>query len=123
MSCNAWAPRAEKRRCAAQNFKEVVYPLIALVYASQPMRVPQVFLLAIATASSVLAQYVKPLAERLAAQNAQFDEHYEADLPNFPERATSFGDYRYNARLTEYPLHATQPRPATAEAFSSGREA
>jgi len=35
-----------------------------------------------------------PVAERLAAQNALFDEQYEAELREFPERATSFGDYR-----------------------------
>jgi len=97
--------------------------LIALVYASHPMRVSQVFLLAIATASSVLAQDVKPWAERLAAQNALFDEHYEADLRNFPERATSFGDYRYNDRLAEYSLDAIQRRHETDQAFLSRLEA
>jgi hypothetical protein len=31
--------------------------------------------------------------ERLAAQNALFDEQYESDLREFPERATDLGDY------------------------------
>jgi uncharacterized protein (DUF885 family) len=107
----------------AQNFKEDVYPLIPLVYASHPMRVSQVFFLAIATASCVIAQDVKPLTERLAAQNALFDEQYEADLRNSPERATAFGDYRYNDRLAEYSLDAIQRRHEADQAFLSRLEA
>ena len=38
------------------------------------------------------SQNSQPVAERIAAQNALFDERYENDLRNFPERATSFGD-------------------------------
>jgi uncharacterized protein (DUF885 family) len=52
----------------------------------------------------------KPVADRLAAQNALFDEQYEADLRNYPERATAFGDYRYNDRLTDYSLAAIERR-------------
>jgi len=59
------------------------------------------------------AQDVKPVAERLAAQNALFDEQYETDLRNFPERATAFGDYRYNDRLADYSLAAIQKRHQT----------
>jgi hypothetical protein len=33
--------------------------------------------------------------DRIAAQNALFDEQYESDLRNFPTRATAYGDYRY----------------------------
>ena len=106
-----------------EDFREDVYALIPLVYASHRMRVSQVFLLAIATASCVLAQDVKPLAERLAAQNALFDEQYEADLRNFPERATAFGDYRYNDRLAEYSLDAIQRRHETDQTFLSRLEA
>lgn len=50
---------------------------------------------------SVLAQNPKPVADRVAAQNALFDEQYESDLRNFPERATAFGDYRYNDKLAD----------------------
>jgi hypothetical protein len=49
----------------------------------------------VALAVSAFAQNLKPVADRLAAQNALFDEQYESDLGNFPERATAFGDYRY----------------------------
>src|SRR5207344_2068607 len=59
------------------------------------------------------AQDTKPVAERLAAQNALFDEQYESDLRNFPERATAFGDYRYNDKLTDHSLTAIQQRHQT----------
>src|SRR5271154_4898663 len=39
---------------------------------------------------------------RLAAQNALFEEYYQADLLAHPERATAIGDYRYNDRLDDY---------------------
>jgi hypothetical protein len=41
-------------------------------------------------AISVSAQNPKPAADRVAAQNALFEEQYETDLRNFPERATSY---------------------------------
>ena len=50
-------------------------------------------------AISVSAQNPKPAADRVAAQNALFEEQYETGLRNFPERATSYGDYRYNDKL------------------------
>ena len=64
-------------------------------------------------AASSFSQNTKPMAERLAAQNALFDEQYESDLRNFPERATAFGDYRYNDKLTEHSLAAIQQRHQT----------
>jgi len=66
---------------------------------------------------SISAQEVKPLAERLAAQNALFEEQYESDLRNFPERATAFGDYRYNDKLADYSLEAIAAREKTNEDF------
>jgi uncharacterized protein (DUF885 family) len=63
------------------------------------------------------SQNVKPLADRLAAQNALFEEQYETDLRNFPERATAFGDYRFNDRLNDFSLEAIQQRHKTDEAF------
>ena len=68
--------------------------------------------LAFAT-SATFAQSVKPLPDRLAAQNALFDEQYESDLKNSPERATSFGDYRYNDQLGQYSLAAISPARQT----------
>ena len=64
-----------------------------------------------------LAQDLKPVAERLAAQNALFDEQYETDLRNFPERATAFGDYRYNDKLTDHSLAAVLQRHQTDARF------
>src|ERR1019366_9363595 len=70
-----------------------------------------------AIAASVFAQNPKPVAERVAAQNAIFEEQYETDLRNFPERATAFGDYRYNDKLAEYSLEAIARRHKTDEEF------
>jgi len=69
--------------------------------------------------SCALAQDVKPVAERLAAQNALFDEQYESDLGNFPTRATAYGDYRYNDKLGEYSLAAIVERNQTDHSFLS----
>lgn len=72
------------------------------------MRLCSFFLFLIAALS--FAQDVKPAAERVAAQNALFDEQYESDLRSFPERATAFGDYRYNDKLTDHSLAAVKQR-------------
>src|SRR5450755_1655763 len=66
---------------------------------------------------SANAQTVKPVAERLAALNALFDEQYESDLKNFPERATAFGDYRYNDQLADVSLAAIAQRNQTNQTF------
>jgi len=73
--------------------------------------------------SAVFAQDVKPVAERLAAQNALLEEQYESDLRNFPERATSFGDYRFNDKLADYSLAAIAQRNETNRAFLSRLQA
>ena len=85
------------------------------------MRTAIAFLLLIATAA--FAQVPKPVAERLAAQNSLFDEQYESDLRNFPERATAFGDYRYNDRLNDYSLDAIRRRHEGDAAFLQRLEA
>jgi uncharacterized protein (DUF885 family) len=87
------------------------------------MRLQQSLFLLVAIASSVFAQNVKPVADRLAAQNALFEEQYESDLRNFPERATAFGDYRYNDKLAEHSLAAIAERHQTDEAFLTRLEA
>ena len=83
---------------------------------------PSLFFLA-ALVGSAFAQNLKPLAGRLAAQNALFEEQYESDLRNFPERATAYGDYRYNDKLAEYSLDAIAQRHKTDEAFLTRLEA
>jgi len=81
------------------------------------MRFFQSVVLFLAAATSLLAHDVKPVAERLAAQKALFDEQYESDLRNFPERATSFGDYRYNDKLGDRSLAGIIERNKTDEGF------
>jgi uncharacterized protein (DUF885 family) len=56
---------------------------------------------------------------RIAAQNALFAEEYEANLEAHPERATSFGDYRYNDRLNDESLTAIRNAHASDEGFLS----
>src|SRR5277367_6153688 len=68
-------------------------------------------------AASLHAQTPNSVADRLAAQNAPFDEQYESDLRNNPERATAFGDYRYNDKLTDDSLAAIAAREKLNEAF------
>ncbi|PYX48866.1 MAG: DUF885 domain-containing protein [Acidobacteria bacterium] len=80
-------------------------------------------LLILAMAAPVFAQAQKPISERLAAQNALFEEQYESDLQNYPERATAFGDYRYNDRLTDYSLEAIARRHDSNDAFLKRLEA
>jgi uncharacterized protein (DUF885 family) len=74
-------------------------------------------------AGSVFAQNLRPVSDRLSAQNALFEEQYESDLRNFPERATAFGDYRYNDKLNDYSLDGIAQRHATDEAFLTRLEA
>jgi uncharacterized protein (DUF885 family) len=87
------------------------------------MRFFQIFVFPLALAGSLFAQDLKPIADRLAAQNALFEEQYESDLRNFPERATSYGDYRYNDKLAEYSLAAIAQRNETNRAFLSRLQA
>ena len=87
------------------------------------MRLYRSLLLIAVAALSVFSQDIKPVADRVAAQNALFEEQYESDLRNFPERATAFGDYRYNDKLAEYSLEAIAQRHKTDEAFRARLEA
>ncbi len=83
------------------------------------MRLPPILLLVASIVGCALAQDVTPVADRVAAQNSVFDEQYESDLRNFPERATAFGDYRYNDKLANHSLAAIAERHKTDEAFLS----
>ena len=87
------------------------------------MRHPRFLFLLLTISVFTFAQNQKSVADRLAAQNALFEEQYEADLRNFPERATSFGDYRFNDKLSDYSLAAIQQRHKTDEAFLQRLEA
>jgi uncharacterized protein (DUF885 family) len=83
------------------------------------MRLYQSLFLLLLLSSCAFAQDVKPVADRVAAQNALFDEQYESDLRNFPTRATAYGDYRYNDKLGDYSLPAISERNQTDHDFLS----
>jgi uncharacterized protein (DUF885 family) len=82
----------------------------------QTLRLIFVFLVA---AAPFFGQERKPVEERIAAQNVLFEEQFQSDMRNFPERATSFGDYRYNDKLDEYSVEAILQRHKTDEEFIS----
>lgn len=56
------------------------------------------------------AQTPSSVAERLAGQNALFDESWQATLKMNPTLATAVGDYRYNDQLGDYSLAGTAAR-------------
>ncbi len=87
------------------------------------MRQYQILFFLLAIVGCAFAQNLKPVADRFAAQNALFEEQYESDLRNFPERATAFGDYRYNDKLAEYSLAAIAQRHQTDIIFLQRLEA
>jgi uncharacterized protein (DUF885 family) len=58
-----------------------------------------------------------PVADRVAKQNALFEEYYQAFLKNNPERATAFGDYRYNSQLAQVSLAEIARQHAEADDF------
>ncbi len=51
-----------------------------------------------------------PVATRLAAQNALFQEQWETSLKLNPTQATAVGDYRYNDQLSDYSMAAVTRR-------------
>lgn len=50
------------------------------------------------------------VADRLAAQNALFQESWETSLKLSPTQATAVGDYRYNDQLSDYSMAAVTRR-------------
>jgi uncharacterized protein (DUF885 family) len=87
------------------------------------MRLHHGLLLLIAISGSAFGQNVGPVTERLATQNALLEEQYQSDLRSFPERATSFGDLRYNDKLAEYSLAALSERHKADQDFLARLEA
>jgi uncharacterized protein (DUF885 family) len=69
------------------------------------------FVLILAAMSQfVSAQATTSVASRVAAQNALFDEAWQANLRTNPTQATAVGDYRYNDQLGDYSLAASAAR-------------
>jgi uncharacterized protein (DUF885 family) len=60
---------------------------------------------------------VASVADRVTQQNALFEEFYQTGLKNAPERATSYGDYRYNGLLGLYSLGEIARQHAEADNF------
>jgi uncharacterized protein (DUF885 family) len=54
---------------------------------------------------------------RIAAQNVLFEDQYQSDLKRPPERATAYGDYRYNDRLDDYSLAGARAQFQADSAF------
>src|ERR1700685_8264 len=54
---------------------------------------------------------------RVDAQNSLFEEYYQSELKAHPERATAYGDYRYNDHLDEYSLAALSGMHASDRKF------
>src|SRR4030081_3787480 len=107
-------------------FRSCNHPFFWYAAHIVPLHQCRFFLVALAgsvLAGCVFAQDVKQVADRVAAQNALFEEQYESDLRNFPERATAFGDYRYNDKLADYSLGAIVQREKTNQDFLARLEA
>src|SRR5215471_16611814 len=75
-----------------------------------------VFALVFAFVCSAFAT-AAPVAERVAKQNALFEEYYQAFLKNNPERATAYGDSRYNSQLAQVSLKEIARHHAEADDF------
>ena len=87
------------------------------------MRYSFVFGLVLGLAGSVFvatgtaAAPSQSLTDRVAKQNALFEEFYQTGLKNFPERATAYGDYRYNSQLGQVSLTEIARQHAEADNF------
>ncbi len=72
---------------------------------------------------AVPAQSAPPVAAngdvsaRVAQQNALFEAYYQNNLKNHPEQATSVGDLRYNAQLSDVSLAAIAREHAESDGF------
>ena len=73
--------------------------------------------LALFFSSSSFATPMDPVASRLAAQNALFEQQYQSDLKSSPETATAYGDYRYNDQLDNVSMTEAEREHATDETF------
>ena len=68
-------------------------------------------------AISLPGQAPASVADRVAAQNAIFEDQYQSDLRYSPERATAYGDYRYNDQLGQRSMAAAAERDKTNREF------
>jgi uncharacterized protein (DUF885 family) len=75
--------------------------------------------LLIACSFTAAAKDSESVTDRIAAQNALFEEQYQADLKSHPERATAVGDYRYNDQLDDFSPAASQRQNESDQKFLS----
>ena len=83
------------------------------------MRILPLVLLCGIAASALLSSPAQTaaVADRVAQQNALFEEYFQANLKRNPTGATSLGDYRYNDQLAQVSLAAIAQDHADADAF------
>jgi uncharacterized protein (DUF885 family) len=75
------------------------------------------YLLLAASLCTTAPAQAASVTERVARQNALFEEFYQAGLKSSPERATAVGDYRYNAQLNDASLAQVERQHAESNAF------
>ncbi|MDP9066280.1 MAG: DUF885 family protein, partial [Pseudomonadota bacterium] len=80
-------------------------------------RAALVCVMATAAGAASAAAATRGLEARLAAENALFEEQYQAELKAHPQRATAYGDYRYNGLLDEHSLAALAAENAGNQRF------
>ena len=83
----------------------------------QNMHKTALIALALACSFTAAAKDSGAVDSRIAAQNALFEEEYQADLKAHPERATAIGDYRYNDQLEDYSLAGYQRQDVADREF------
>ncbi len=106
--------RLRRHRFGLGSYRRAVLPFH--VMRSLMLSVSAVAFLCIAACASVGANMVDVRA-RVAAQNALFEEWYQADLRAHPEQATAYGDYRYNDQLDRHSLAALSAEHASDQEF------
>ncbi len=78
---------------------------------------PGFLLASFAVSASAQTAPAGDIAARVAQQNALFEAYYQNNLKNHPEQATSVGDLRYNAQLSDASLAAIVREHAEADDF------
>ena len=104
---NTGSKRYARSQCALLS---VVSRCSVILFRMRPNLLAASALVLAAMSPFVSAQATKSVASRVAAQNALFDEVWQANLKVNPTQATAVGDYRYNDQLGDYSLAAAAAR-------------
>jgi len=81
--------------------------------AFQHMRSTTLTALLVFCSLGAAAKAPEPVASRITAQNALFEEQYQSDLKRHPERATAIGDYRTISSMITRRLRFSSSMPST----------